>query len=461
MSTLTPFDYQVRGIDFAAARSEVAIFGAIGSGKSVIGLSAIANWQDSGYANKTLVLAPPSVINDTFPKEIEKWDNFNHLRYEVLNGPHKERRIRRNADIYLCSYDGGTMRWLFTHPSCPHFDSIVLDESHNVKDQSTKRFKILKVVMPCIPQRMIMTGTLMGNSVKDLWAQFYLLDGGKRLFRSERAFLNWWFVPGRKRGQWFPKRGTSNEIAERVADITYEIDVSSVDLPTLREETIEVTLPKKAMRLYNQLERNAFITLDSGEKITTFSIQSAFQKCRQLANGFIYDKTPEGRRVVHDIHDVKVDAIARRIRQASGAGVMVVANFTEEVDRLKRLYPRMGWINGSTTRRQRQRFIDAWNRKEMTEICIHPQSGGEGINLQHGGNLQIWSSLGWSAIRHNQTVGRLWRTGQESDEVSVKYVVAKDTIDEVMSMAIKSHARDAKTFLKLLKSYQRSSRLRN
>lgn len=457
MPYLKPFSYQNRGIEFASSRSTSAILGAIGSGKTVIGLSTIADWFDSAMASKVLIIAPPSVINDTFPKEIEKWDQFKHLTYEVLNGPHKEKRIRRNADIYLSSYDANTLRWLFVHPHCPRFDAAMLDESHNVKAQGTKRFKILKVVMPCIPQKLIMTGTVMGNTLRDLWAQFYLLDGGKRLFRAENAFLHWWFIRGEKEGQWFPKRGAKEEIARAIADMAYEIDVSKVKLPKLREEMIEIELPRKVLKQYRKLEKEAFFDLTNGDRITTFSIRSVFQKCRQVANGFIYNEE-DGIRKVYNIHEEKIKAIQQQIKEAQGRGVMIVANFTEEVERLKRLYPNMGWINGSTTARQRRKFIDAWNRKEISEICIHPQSGGEGINLQHGGDLQIWSSLGWSSIRHNQTIGRLWRTGQESKEVTVRYLIAKDTIDEPMSLAIKSHARDAKAFLKILKSYQKQLR---
>ena len=44
-----------------------------------------------------------------------------------------------------------------------------------------------------------LTGTP-GDKLMDLWAQIYLLDGGKRLGRTITEYRNRWFVPDKNNG---------------------------------------------------------------------------------------------------------------------------------------------------------------------------------------------------------------------------------------------------------------------
>lgn len=65
----------------------------MGLGKSVITLTALWNLiLDSFDLGRVLVVAPKRVAEDTWPKEIQKWDHLSGLSYSVVMGSEKQRR---------------------------------------------------------------------------------------------------------------------------------------------------------------------------------------------------------------------------------------------------------------------------------------------------------------------------------------------------------------------------------
>ena len=67
---------------------------------------------------------------------------------------------------------------------------------------------------------------------------------------------------------------------------------------------------------------------------------------------------------------------------------------------------------------------------------IHPASAGHGLNLQAGGSTLVWFGLTWSLELYQQTNARLWRQGQ-NETVVIHHIIAKDTIDEDVMLALK------------------------
>jgi hypothetical protein len=63
-------------------------------------------------------------------------------------------------------------------------------------------------------------------------------------------------------------------------------------------------------------------------------------------------------------------------------------------------------------------------------MALHPASGGHGLNLQPGGSDMAWISPTWSPENHEQTIARLYRSGQ-TNPVLVRICVASNTVDEM------------------------------
>ncbi|HAK42880.1 MAG TPA: DEAD/DEAH box helicase, partial [Clostridium sp.] len=75
-----PWNYQQYAINHILDNPTAGLFLDMGMGKTVSTLTAIDDLLFLGEVNKTLVIAPLRVAEDTWSTEIEKWDHLKHLR---------------------------------------------------------------------------------------------------------------------------------------------------------------------------------------------------------------------------------------------------------------------------------------------------------------------------------------------------------------------------------------------
>ena len=80
------------------------------------------------------------------------------------------------------------------------FDMVVIDELSSFKSHKSKRFKALMSTRPFVKRIVGLTGTPSSNGLMDLWAEFKLLDMGKRLGRFIGNYREWYFRPDRMNG---------------------------------------------------------------------------------------------------------------------------------------------------------------------------------------------------------------------------------------------------------------------
>ena len=94
--------------------------------------------------------------------------------------------------------------------------------------------------------------------------------------------------------------------------------------------------------------------------------------------------------------------------------------------------------------------IRDWNEGKIPIAILHPSSG-HGLNLQQGGHLLIWYSLVWSLELYQQTIGRIYRQGQE-DTVVVQHIVTRGTIDEDILAALEKKDTSQEALLAAVKA---------
>lgn len=448
---LTFKPYQTAAIDWLVEQPIAALQGAISSGKTLISLAAIAYHFEYGTINRALIIAPPKVAKNTFPDELKKWDVFQHLNWVVLFGNDKDEELRRpGRQIHIMPYS--QLEWLASSGMADQYDMIVVDESHNFKTQNSVRFRALKSFIFQIPIRVIMTGSVTGNSLTTIWPQYFLLDAGERLFRAERAFLAYWFWQSGKNfwSTWRPRNRAAEEISDRIADITYRIENHEVVRPDLKERVIKVELPDSVRDIYADLETEFYHELKTGDSISAIYDGSLSMKLRHLSSGFSY--TDDGLTLFHESH--KMDTVRRIVAEAS-CPVMIIANFHAEFRALKAEFPHAGMMCGLVTPSEAQRAFERWVAGNLDVLLLHPKSGGEGLNLQSGGHRMIWFSPDWSIISKEQTIGRLWRTGQ-AEGVVVDWMITAGTIEEVIYAAVKKNIQSREEFIQLVKRHYKS-----
>ena len=304
---------------------------------------------------------------------------------------------------------------------------VVIDEISSFKSYSAKRFKSLLKVRPKIKRIVGLTGTPSSNGLMDLWAEFRILDLGKRLGRFISGFRQDFFTPDKRNQQivfsYKALPGAEECIYKLISDITISMkSVDFLDMPKCLMNTVEVSLSEKEHELYDKLKKDMVLAVGS-EEIDAVNAAVLSNKLLQMANGAIYG---EDKKVI-SIHDRKLDALEDLIEGANGKPVLIAYWFKHDLERIKKRF--------KVREIKESKDISDWNAGEIPVAVIHPASAGHGLNLQAGGSTLIWFGLTWSLELYQQTNARLWRQGQK-DTVIIHHIVCKDTIDENVILAL-------------------------
>jgi SNF2 family DNA or RNA helicase len=426
------------------------VFAGMGMGKSVSTLTTIDNLILCGEDAPTLILAPLRVAKSTWPQEARKWDHLKNISVMPVVGSEDERRqaLKYDASVYTTNYEN--IPWLVEHfgKRWP-FKTVIADESTRLKGfrtrQGTKRARALgKVAHTNIKRFNILTGTPAPNGLQDLWGQVWFLDAGQRLGRTYTGFRDRWFTTGRDGFSLTPLPHAQEEIQEAIRDICLTIDAKDwFDLKEPIVNNIYVDLPVKARRLYDEMEKEFFIRLESGHEIEAFNVAARTQKLLQIANGACYvdplaedDHDPRSKEW-KEIHDVKIQALDEIIEEAAGAPVLVAYHFKSDLARLRKAFPQSRFLDDDpATQRD-------WNAGRIPILLAHPQSAGHGLNLQDGGNTLVFFAHNWNLEDRLQILERIGpvrqlQAGYEGRDVFIHNIIARDTVDELVMARVET-----------------------
>ena len=280
---------------------------------------------------------------------------------------------------------------------------------------------------PTVKRIVGLTGTPSANGLMDLWAEFRLLDMGKRLGKFISHYRNDFFLPDKRNQQmvfsYKPREGAEDEIYRRIEDIT--ISMRSKDylkMPQIISNSVRVAMEEHERDLYDRMKRDMVVAL-GGAEIDAVSAAALSGKLLQMANGAVYT---ENGKSVH-LHDRKLDALEDLVESANGKPVLVAYWYRHDLERIKARIP-VRDIRSSAD-------IADWNTGKISVAVIHPASAGHGLNLQFGGSTLIWFGLTWRLELYQQTNARLYRQGQKGTVV-IHHIITAGTIDENVMRAL-------------------------
>lgn len=429
-----PHDYQKYAVRYIEEHPVAAVLLDMGLGKTVITLTALnALMFDSFKAHRVLVIAPLRVARQVWSGEIAKWDHLKDLRCSVAVGTEKERleALKTEADIYVINREN--VQWLVENVPFD-FDTVVVDELSSFKNHQSKRFRALMKVRPFVKRIVGLTGTPAGNGLMDLWAEYKLLDMGKRLGRFISRYRAEFFAPDKANGgvvySYRPLPGAGERIYERIADITVSMKATErLDMPDLISTAVPVYMSEYEREVYGRLKDEFLLDLPGGQ-ITASNAGVLCGKLCQLANGAVYGDLGG----TLEIHERKLDALEDIIESMNGRPLLVAYWFKHDLERIEE---RLHKLHVPFSRLDTEVSIRRWNAGELPVALIHPASAGHGLNLQSGGHTLVWYGLTWSLELYQQTVARLWRQGQRSGTVVVQHIVTHGTIDENILTALR------------------------
>lgn len=401
--------YQEQAADFLYERDRAMVLAPVGAGKTAITLTAMSDMVRDGLAARWLVVAPKRVCTDVWPIEAPKWAF--ELDVQVAVGTPKQRTAALTAQVVVINYDN--LQWLAEQSM--DFDGVVFDELTRLKNPSGARFKALAKVLDC-PIRWGLTGSFTSNGLEDVFGQCKIIDQ-KLLGRSKGAFMQQYFSLNTYAGfdDWTPLPGALERVMQRIKPATFVLEPGEYKdkLPPCHVVQIHVQLDDREP--YEAMKRDFVVQFPDAQAIAQ-NAAVVTQKLQQMSSGFVYSPEP----VWFSPH--KFDALDDLLNENQRANTILVYQYKEELDELKRRYRSLTCLDDPDA-------IERWNAGNVPLLAVHPKSAGHGLNLQFGGCHMVFLSLPWSLELFEQTVGRLHRSGQQRD-VWVYAMMTKDTVDE-------------------------------
>lgn len=463
-SPRVPHLYQCDGVEWNVGHGGVANFLRPGKGKTAIMLRSLLALKDAGMKPRALIVAPLRVAHNVWPVEHEgwegsEWERIKELRLCVLHGKNKDILAEHDAvDAFVINFDG--LKWLLEDGLYKRFrrmrlDTLIWDESTRIKNTNTKRFKLMRKILPTFQRRWILTGTPMPRSYLDLFGQIFVVDLGRAFgpyithFRQRyfQEFGMW---------NWVLKDGAAQQIEAKIAPYVFQPPETKSEKTIAQDNVIRIDLPEEARRVYDELEKELITELKNGETVIAVSSGVAAGKCAQVANGGLYHAKQPGdtRRKWTDLHTAKIEAVEEIVSELQGRPAMVVYEYEHDLARLVKAFPRFPVIGGGVSARESGRIIDAWNRDEFDGMLVQPKSVAHGINAQYGSCTDIiWHSLTYDYEDYDQLIKRLVRQGSRHAVIMNHVILARGTVDEAKWRSLNRKNKSQKGFMEAMLEY--------
>ena len=462
---LTPdllHDYQKKAVNFQCTHPNSMLWLDMGLGKTVITLTSLSHLLSTGFLRGVIIVAPIRVIRLVWKQEAAKWQHTKGLTFSMVAGT-KDQRTRallRPANIYLINYENlgwlaETLQTYFVKKDRPMpFNGIVWDEISKMKNSSTNRVKAFRKIADKFDWTTGLTGTPASNGYKDLHGQFLVVDKGVRLGTSKTAFRTRFY---RKVGPYkeVPFDDTETVIKGLIGDITLEMSAEDYNpLPDLIVNNVEIEMPENLRTMYEKMEKEFFLQLDSGSEIEVFNQAALTNKCLQFSNGAMYPVA--GMPLWEPIHDLKLEALEDIIEEAQGSPVLCSYAYRSDAERIMKRFADIDPINLTECKSEHSltNAMHRWKTGDCQLMIGHPASMGHGIDgLQKNGHILVWYGLNWSLDLYEQFNARVRRQGQGVPVICHR-ILMQNTLDQAQAMALDEKAQTQAGLRNAIKQYR-------
>jgi SNF2 family DNA or RNA helicase len=447
----TPKPYMLDAIKWGMEHANCGLLLDPGMGKTSSTLTLIDILLQKKSITRVLVICPIRPMYKVWPDEIKKWDHLQHLSYTILHGDDKDEALNQVSNIYIINPEG--LKWFLAAGGMQKLspDMLVVDESTKFKDYSTARFKLLKPLLNRFKRRVILTGEPVPNGYMDLFGQSYIVDQGNALGRFITHYRGQYFYPSGFGGfDWSLRNGAEVEIQERLKGTMMRLAAEDhLEMPELIPNDIYIELDAKSRQIYKQFEDD-FLAEVGDSHVMSVNAAAVGSKCRQVANGGVYDEA----HFAHPIHELKTSALVDLVEQLQGKPLLVAYEFQHDLERIRRVFPNAPCLTGMSGPRL-SAVVDAFNAGTIPVLLGHPASAGHGLNLQESCYHICFYGLTWDYDLYTQMIARIWRQGQPSNRVFLHRILADKTLDKTVARVLLQKDRTATLFSNAMKEIRR------
>lgn len=336
------------------------------------------------------------------------------------------------------------------------YDDVIYDESSDLGDHNTQRFKAMKAMRPYLKSLVQMTATPAAEGYIKLFSQVALMDKGDRFGLGISKWREEHFTYNERTYAYKLRKGHDKIISSQIADICL-VAKATDHLPpvatTWTDLTRKIELGPELRALEEEFIQSRILRLppnagmdrlpdDPDEFIDADTPASLSQKLLQFCSGAVYDD----KKVARAIHDHKIEELRQLMDELHGEPIMLVYWWQSSLARLRKAFPKMQVMDRKGSQQE------AWNKGKINLLALHPQGSEFGLNLQKGPGHDIAIfDIFWSYEKWYQIHKRLARQGQtqpvrswplvvkgSADEVAVKRLQQKEDAQDALFRYIKN-----------------------
>jgi SWI/SNF-related matrix-associated actin-dependent regulator 1 of chromatin subfamily A len=421
------FPYQEKGVAYALEKKRLIVGDQPGLGKTGQAIATIT----AAAAFPCLVVCP-STLKQNWLREWAIWTGKKAMILEnkYRNSWPNYTRVGA-ADIIIVNYESLKkyfvegiykedndaplkLQHIAFKNSIHLFRSVIIDESHRVKDGATQQAKYLMGICRGKEWILALTGTPVINRPIDLVSQLYIIERLKD-FGGYSKFIDRYCAGGKG--------------ADNLAELNYKLNTTCF----YRREKTEVLadLPPKIRQVlscqistreeYEIAEKDFVRYLREIKGCSDREIRRKLTAKFMVQIGILKNISARG----------KLAEVIEYVEEITDAGekVILFVHLREVGEAIKRAFPDAGVIAGGIDHEARQRAVDRFqNDPNMKVIICSIRAAGVGLTLTASSRVGF-VEFPWTFADCEQCEDRAHRIGQR-DSVQCTYFLGDKTIDE-------------------------------
>ena len=418
---IEPYPYQREGIIFGLEKKRLLIGDEPGLGKTLQSIGIV----DTANAYPTLVICPSS-LKINWQREFEKFtdkkaivlDNATRTSWPYLlqMGMFHMAIVNYESLRKYFVYDTGKdrafrLKDVVFNDAIKVFRSVIIDESHRVKDPSAQQTIFTRGIVEGKQWRILLSGTPVVNRAEDLVAQLSIM-GRLKDFGGRGKFLADYGEDGNL-------EALSRMLYENCM-IRREKAKVLTQLPDKTRTDLYVEISNREEYLLAQYDLAEY--LRQYKECTDFEIRRKMRMEALVKFMALRSIAAKGK--------VKQAIDFVRVFLASGKPLILFCSLHEIVDEICKEFPDAVTVTGRDSASAKQAAVDAFQSGAAKLIVCSIKAAGVGLTLTASSNV-AFIELPWTYADCCQCEDRAHRIGQK-DNVTCYYLLGQDTIDSTL-----------------------------
>lgn len=424
-------DYQRKGFEWMALLSQIGAGACLaddmGLGKTLQTIAFLVWRLHQEPTSRNLVICPASLIYN-WQRELERFAPSVKIQVHVAANRNISAFFDKGGQILITTY--GTVRADLGEFSLVHWDTIVLDESQNIKNPAAQATRAVQQLSARC--RIALSGTPVMNNTFDLYAQLeFLLPG---MFGSQEFFRREYANPIDREGD--PEKVKAlRQISGPFILRRTKQQVAS-DLPEKTESVLWCDMDTMQRSIYedvkSQIRDSIYLGIrQEGLAKSKLGILQGIMKLRQLCCSPVLLHQPD----LPPAGSVKIDLLMHELEEnLIHNKVLVFSQFKEMLHLIAQACRERNiayyHFDGDTPPQKRQEMVARFQEEGSTVrvFLISLKSGNAGLNLTAADYVFLVDPW-WNTAVQQQAIDRTHRIGQTRNVFAYK-MICRDTIEE-------------------------------